>query len=202
MHPPRALYCEFPLGRPLGTPGDVGLQHDVLRAAFATLGEADGPVLVDYPVVIELDDATPLACAIPPRFDASLHPAVDEATALRAAYERTRAARGGSTSVGRTTDADGIPALVATLVKIADGEPWDQAGLPGDPVSAAHDLRSYYEEVSIALLDGAPPAPGGAEAWFYQSTEAGKTLLAARRKMGEMKAPFALWFYMARATRQ
>ena len=201
MRPPRALYCEFPLGRPLGTPGDVDLQRDVLQHAFALLEEQAGPVLVDYPTKIEMDDATPLACAVPPRYDATLHPAVDEAMALRAAYERSRSARGGATSVARTTDADGIPGLVGALVKIAAGTEWTEAGLPGDPVSAAHDLRTYYEEASIALLDGAAPDPGGAEAWFYQSTEAGKTLLEARRKMGEAKAPFAMWFYMARATR-
>ena len=202
MQPPRALYCEFPLGRPLGTPGDAALQCNVLLAAFALLDAPAGPVLADFPDVIALDDATPLACSIPPRFDASLHPAVDESTALRAAYNRTRAARGGATSVGRTIDADGIPELVGALVKIVEGTPWTEAGLPGDPVSAAHDLRSYYEEASIALLDGDAPDPGGAEAWFYQETEAGKTLLEARRKMGEAKAPFSLWFYMARATRQ
>ena len=202
MAPPRALYCDFPLGRPLGAPGDIALQLDVLTKAFALLNETEGPVLADYPVVIEFDDATPLACAIPPRYDASLHPAVDEAIALRSAYDRTLAQRGGATSVGRTTDADGIPALVDAFVKISAGAPWADAGLPGDPVSAAHDLRSYYEEVSIALLDGSAPAAGGAEAWFYQTTEAGKTLLSARRAMGEAKAPFAIWFYMARATRQ
>ena len=55
--PPRALHCEFPLGRPLGRPGDPGFQHDVLARAFALLDAPIGPVLVDHPVVIESDDS-------------------------------------------------------------------------------------------------------------------------------------------------
>ena len=38
--PPRALHCEFPLGRPLGRPGDPALQRRVIDAAFA-LGHDD-----------------------------------------------------------------------------------------------------------------------------------------------------------------
>src|SRR4051794_4505068 len=97
--PPRALHCEFPLGRPLGRPNDPEFQHDVLARAFALLEAPSGPVLVDHPVVIEVEDQ-PLACSLPPRFDPSLPPAVDEARGLRKAYERTLSRRGVS-SVGR-----------------------------------------------------------------------------------------------------
>ncbi len=200
MHPPRALYCEFPLGRPLGRPNDVGFQHDVLRRAFALLDSASGPVLETYPDVIEADDVEPLACDLPPRYDPSVPAAVDEARGLRAAYDRSLAHRG-ATSVGRATDADGIPAAIESLTRITDGTPWTEAGLPGDPISVAHDIRSYYEEAAVALVDVAPNA-GAAEAWFYEETEAGRALLAARRAMQAAKAPFPLWFYMARANRQ
>ena len=200
MLPPRALYCEFPMGRPLGEPGDAEFQHDVLRRAFAMLEAPSGPVLHDYPVVIELDDATPLTCAIPPRFDASLHPAVDEINALRAAYDRT-VARNGATSVGRTTNADGLVDAMTKLVAIIDGADWKEVGLPGNPVGLAHDLRTYYEEAALALND-APPAPGAAESWFYEVTQGGRVLLEARRVMRDTGAPFPVWFYMARATRQ
>ena len=37
VSPPRALHCEFPLGRPLGRPNDPEFQHDVLARAFALL---------------------------------------------------------------------------------------------------------------------------------------------------------------------
>ena len=91
MTPPRALYCEFPLGRPLGRPDDLALQRDVLDRALALL-DATEPVLETYPLVIESDEV-PLACALPPRFDPSLPPAVDEARGLRAAYDRSLDAR-------------------------------------------------------------------------------------------------------------
>ena len=65
----------------------------------------------------------------------------------------------------------------------------------------AHDVRSYYAEAAVELAD-APPGPWAAERWFYDETEAGKTLLAARRAMREAEAPFPMWFYMAPGAEQ
>ncbi len=56
MQPPRALWVSFPLGRPLGKPGDAAFQHRVIDAALKLLGEEHGPVLVDY-----LEDAPTVA---------------------------------------------------------------------------------------------------------------------------------------------
>lgn len=199
MHPPRALACDFPLGRPLGRPNDPDFQHDVLRRALALLDRPSGPVLEDHPETVEFSDA-PLSCSLPPRYDASVPEAVDEARALRDAYERSRRAHGERTSLGRVTDADGVPDAVAAFVAIADGTPWDQAGLPGDPIQAAHDVRTYYEEAALDLVDVAPEA-GAAEAWFYEVTAAGRAVLAARRAMKDAGVPFPFWFYMARGSR-
>ena len=56
-------------------------------------------------------------------------------------------------------------------------------------------------EAALELATG--PVPGGraAEAWFFEATEAGKIMLAARASMKEQEAPFPLWFYMAPAHR-
>jgi len=200
MHPPRALYCEFPLGRPLGRPSDAEFQHDVLARAFALLDAREGPVLVDHPVIIE-ESSEALACAMPPRFDPSLPACVDEANGLRRAYDRELAARGVS-SVGRAVDADGVPAALGLLQQIADGADWKSVDLPGgNTIALVHDIRTYYEEASIQLADG--PAPGGraAEAWFYEQTEAGRTVLAARSAIKEAGAAFPIWFYIAPAHR-
>ncbi len=97
-------------------------------------------------------------------------------------------------------DAPAGPALVESFGRIADGTAWTEAGLPGDPISAAHDVRSYYEEAALALVDVAPE-PGAAEAWFYDVTAAGRAVLAARRAMRDSGAPFPLWFYLSRGTR-
>jgi hypothetical protein len=199
MSPPRALYCEFPLGRPIGKPQDAAFQRDVLARGFALL-EATEPILETYPEVIESDE-TRMACALPPRHDPNLAPAVDEAQGLRAAYERALAAHGVN-GVGRAIDADTVPAALEVLNRWAQGESWQEVALPGkNTVAVAHDIQSYYDEAATQLVTG--PAPGGraAEAWFYETTEAGKTLMAARSALKEQEAPFPFWFYMAPAHR-
>lgn len=199
MHPPRALYCEFPLGRPLGRPADPAFQHDVLRRGLALLDAAE-PVLDTYPEIIEADE-TPMACALPPRYDPDLPPAVDEARALRAAYDRAVAKRG-VTSVGRAIDADGVAAALDVLHQWAEGAAWKDVALPGkNTVAVCHDIRTYYEEAALELVTGPPPGGRAAEAWFFEETEAGRTVMAARRGLQEQEAPFPFWFYMAPAHR-
>ncbi len=197
MRPPRALHGEFPLGRPLGRPGDPDLQHDVLARALALLEAPQGPVLVDHPEVIVADEE-PLACSLPPRYDPDLPPAVDEARGLRAAYERARIARG-ATAVGRVVGPDGVADVLDALDRIAAGGRWpDEVALPGDdPVAAVHDVRAFYEEAALELADGPPPGGRGTEAWFFERTEAGRTVLAARAALAAADAPFPVWFYMA-----
>lgn len=197
--PPRALYCEFPLGRPLGKPLDPAYQRGVLDAAFALLERPAGPVFETYPDVIESEVTEAVACMLPPRHDPSLHPAVDEAQALRGAYDRALA-KSGRTSVGRVIDADGVPGALEAFARVADGVEWTEAGIPGIPIETAHDIRSYYEELCLELVDG-PPAAWAAEHWFYEETEAGRTIIAARRAMKDGGAPFPLWFYLAPASR-
>lgn len=126
MRPPRVLYAEFPLGLPLGKPRDAAYQHRVLEAAFALLEQPAGPVLVDFPETIQSRGGEPLACSLPPRYDLNLHPAVDEAQALRSAYDRA-VAKNGRTSVGRAISADEIPAALEKFVQITDGQSWDEA---------------------------------------------------------------------------
>ena len=199
MMPPRTLYCEFPLGRPLGRPDDVELQIDVLNRAFALL-DSDEPALETYPLVVESEE-TPLTCSIPPRFDATLPPAVDEAQGLRAAYDRSLESRG-ITSVGRAIDADTVVDALNVLHQWAEGSSWTETPLPGkNTIAVCHDIRAYYAEAALELATG--PAPGGraVEEWFYTETEAGKTMMAARAQLKEQDAPFPFWFYMAPAHR-
>lgn len=35
-----------------------------------------------------------------------------------------------------------------------------------------------------------------AEAWFWETTEAGKTMMGARRALKDQGAPFPFWFHM------
>ena len=195
MNVPRVLYCEFPLGRPLGIPDDSEFQHGVLKAAFELLDAPSGPVLVDYPQVVEADE-TPLACALPPRFDPDIAASIDEAQGLRAAYNRA-VARRGATEVGRAIDADGVVGALADLERVAAGEHWKEVYGPRlDTIAIAHDIRAYYQEAALELADSSSPGARQAEAWFYEQTEAGKTLAAARDALTEQEAPSGITFYM------
>jgi hypothetical protein len=171
---PRALFCDFPLGRPLGRPKDPEFQHRVLAAALDMFARADGPVLEIFPEAIKDEYDAPLACALPPRYDPQLPPAVDEAGGLRPAWERARR-RNGGTHVGRRVSPNEVPDAIRCFLGIAQGEPW-QAFFPSEDhmLQTAMDIRIYYEEAATALADHVPAARA-AEAWFYRNTEAGRT---------------------------
>ncbi|MEQ8839952.1 MAG: hypothetical protein RIB98_03150 [Acidimicrobiales bacterium] len=194
--PPRAFHGEFPLGRPLGVPGDAEFQHDVLARAFALLDAPSGPVIESHPTVIE-DSTDAIACQLPPAFDADASPAVAEARGIRKAYDRV-VERRGATSVGRSIDADTVPAALAALERIIAGTALKEAELPGkNTVGVCHDIRTYYEETAVELVNGPIGSGRAVENWFFESTEAGKVVLAARAALSEQGAPFHYWFYMA-----
>jgi D-proline reductase (dithiol) PrdB len=198
LRPPRALYCEFPLGRPLGKPSDAVFQTKVLRRLLGLFGRPEGPILEDYPEVIEATASDSLSCTLPPRFDPDLPAAVDEAQGLRSAYERQLAATGRS-SVGRAIGPAQVPDAVAAFVRIAEGVPIEDAGLPGNPTDCALDVRAYYEEAALALSDHVPVARH-AENWYYRETETGRLMMTLREQFKEQGADKDLWFYMAPLT--
>lgn len=175
------------------------LQRRVLDAAFALLSALSGPVLETFPETIADEADQPLSCPLPARLDDTVPTAVDEARALRAAYDRAVVAVGGRTIVGRVLGPDDVPGAVWALCRISEGTPWTEAGLPADPAQTAMDVRAYYEQAAIALADHVPAARA-AETWFHHHTAAGQVLMAARQAIKEAGAPFAVWFYMAPAT--
>lgn len=199
-HPPRALHCEFPLGRPLGRPGDPAFQRRVLLAALDLLRRSSGPVLEDFPEVIVDGADEPLSCPLPPRLDPAVPEAVDEALGLRPAYERNLAATG-RTLVGRHVTADGIAQAVEAFVRIAAGEPWESVALPGPPSEVVLDIRAFYEEAALALADHVPAARA-AESWLYRNTATGGVLHQAQAKMRDAGAPAPAWFYLVPVSQQ
>jgi D-proline reductase (dithiol) PrdB len=196
MTPPRALYCEFPLGRPLGRPNDPALQRDVLLAALRLLDRPSGPVLEDYPEVVtdRVDDV--LACAVPPRHDPSLPASVDEARALRPAFDR--GAHGGLTSV---EDPAAVEAAIEAFERIAAGEAWSSAGLEPNPLRAAGLVAAYYQQAAVGLADHVPDARQ-AETWYATRTETAATIRRAQQVMQDQGAPEPIWFYLLPATQQ
>ncbi len=192
--PPRALHCEFPLGRPLGKPNDPDFQRDVLEHAFALLDESSGPVLVDHPVKIEDGADSPLSCVIPPADTSNRSPAASEALGLLPAWKRTYKKYGRST-VGKVVDSDQVPDMLDLFARISDGEDWKEVGLPGDPTKIAADIRNFYEEASISLSDSSPSARS-AESWFVNKTHAGQLIQNSRIKMKESGTNFYFWYYL------
>ena len=199
---PRFLHCEFPLGRPLGRPGDAAFQTDVLRRAFSLLERTDVPVIEDHPVVIEDEADTAAACTLPPRHDPALHPAVDEALGLRPAYNRALSAAAGRTAVGRVAGADGIGDLVARFVTLAETADLEAAGFDADTVrSAAQDLRAYFEEAGLALADHVPAARQ-LETWFYRHTRTGELVRAAATALEAAGVDRNVWYYLLPGNQQ
>lgn len=198
---PRFLHNEFPLGRPLGRPNDPEGQTDVLRRALALVPRTDVPVWEEHPEVIADEGTEALACALPPRLDPNLHPALDEVAALRPAYERQVAAAGGRTSVGHVAGPDGISDLVGRFVRIVEGASLDDVGLAETAVPASRDVRAYYEEAALALADHTPGARQ-AETWLYHQTETGKVLREAQQKLREAEVDRSTWYYVLPMTQR
>ncbi len=190
---PRGLYCQFPLGRPLGKPRDPEFQHEVLRAAFGLL-DATEPTLATYPVVIEDEVDVALACPMPARLDPSLPAAVDEMRGLRKAFDR---ASGG---IRAAVDPDVVEAALRGFTRVADdATPWDQAEIPDNPVTAGLVIRGYYEQAAAGLSEHVPGARS-AESWFAQQTVTGKMLHRAQQAMKDAGAPQPFWFYVLPAS--
>lgn len=195
LHPPRALHGEFPIGRPLGKPDDEPFQRRVLDAAFALLERPAGPVLEDFPETVEEEVQEVLACALPPRLHSELAPEIEEALGYRTAYERHQA-RTGRTLMGRIIGADGVSDAIAAFIRVVDGTPWRDSGLPGVPAATALDVRAYYEEAALELADHVPGA-GQTVAWFYQQTLTGKLLRRARQTLLEAGEAHELYHSIA-----
>jgi len=154
---------------------------------------------VDFPIVIEDSSSEMLACAVPPPFNPDLHPAVDEALGLRAAYNRT-VEKYGRTSVGRSGTPDDIADMIEVFIRLADGTPLDEIDVPGgDHLAVAMDLRSYYEEAALSLSDHVPAARQ-AESWLYRGTKLGKLLHEAQANLKNSGADRPDWYYVMPST--
>lgn len=173
LQPPRALHVDFPFGRPLGRPGDTGLQHRVLRSALSLLERPAGPLLSDFEETVESPaEQEPFACAMPVAYDGSETPAVAEARGLRPAFDRGLRLTNGRSGMRGQTSPDVVPAVVADLERLASS-----GDEPDDPVATARhalDVRCYFEVAGLALVEGSDV--DGVTGWFFGSTVTGRML--------------------------
>ena len=190
MHPPRALYGDFPLGRPLGRPNDPEFQHRVLASAFGLLASAKQPTLITFPEVVVDEVDVPLSCPMPARLDASVPASVDEMRGLRRAFDRAA-----DSGIRTALDPEDVEAALFAFERVVAGTPWVEAEIPDNPLTAALGIRSYYEQAAAGLSDHVPAARA-AESWFAQTTASGALMREAMRVMRDQKAPQPFWFYL------
>ena len=148
LQPPRSLWVSFPLGRPLGVPGDAAFQHRVIDAALSLLHHTAGPVLQDFP-----EDAP--ACSLaeaptcPVTFTADTSSWIGRLHAeLRqlAPWYELGYRRRGRTLVG-------VSRLAIEDILTALGEDLDAERLPTDLKqfkAAIEDAKAYYVEAFTA----------------------------------------------------
>lgn len=192
--PPRGLFCDFPLGRPIGKPNDTGFQHKVIAHALSLL-ESPTQVIQDFTEIISDNTEENFVCSLPPRFDPNIHPAVDEAKGLRKAYERSIEKLGNRAGAARTLHAEAIPDAVDAFVKVAEGTPWKEAGIPGIPARVAQDIRGYYEMAAMEIASHTPAAWAGYR-WYRDQTQTGKVIKEAQSAMKKAGVKEGLWRFL------
>ena len=194
--PPRGLWCDFPLGRPLGKPRDAAFQTRVLEHAFSLLNATE-PVFEEFAEKILSENNQALSCPMPPRTNKGLHPALDEVRGLRPAYDRGIARYGNRAATGRVISADQIEEALAKLIRVAEGIPWTEVGIPGGITSrVVQDIRGYYEVAALGLSDHIPTAWAGTN-WFYDETQGGEVVLKARAAIRDAGEEREYWYYLA-----
>lgn len=166
--------------------------------ALSLTQRTDVPILEDHPDVIDDQSGEAASCPMPARVHLDRAPAVDEAFGLRNAYDRNFATTG-RTMVGRMADADGIPGLLETYLRIADGVTLDDIGwTPKDLHGAGQDIRAYYEEAAIQLAD--TTGARQIETWLYQVTQAGAVLKSAQQALKAADVDRNTWSYVLPGT--
>ena len=185
LRPPRFLWTSFPLGRPLGVPGDAAFQRRVVLAALDLLRRPGGPVLEDYPEdapAAAPEEMEGMACPVPlPRLPGGS--AADPVAAVEAEiavlapwHELAVATRGGSTVGVSGLDLPGVLAFLGGLLAGATPPPAPGLTLAQTLRFATEDLRNWHLEAASARPGGSAGARALAD-WFWGETAAGRLIL-------------------------
>lgn len=150
MKPPRILWVSFPLGRPLGRPGDSAFQTDVIKQTLALLESPQGPVLADYPTDLPDIDVQPPACPVSfqrRQNDQSWRARITREVGTLSPWYEMGLKRRGRTTVGvsQSSIEEMISGLTAWLDDPVMGFP-DHTWLK----LALEDLKAFYSEAITA----------------------------------------------------
>ena len=186
IKPPRALWLNFPMGRPLGKPNNPEFQKKVIRTAFDLLEKSSGPVLDDFTEIIPVKQGR-MSYALP----VSLVYKVNQLGNIDKLAERVQSELSNLLpdyfkalqNVGRTTVGASeleISEFVPFISEFAKGNKpkSPRKGLPAIPLLklVVEDLNAVYTETRIYRdkIDNFEILGK----WFWEETHAGKLLLA------------------------
>ena len=156
IKPPRALWLDFPMGRPFGKPNDPAYQTKIIRAGLALFDRSDGPVLEDFADTIAVLNGR-MGYALPPEYVMTLDDIGDvdrllaqiqiEINELRPAYYAAVAERGRTTVGASELAIDEFAPFIAEFVR--GGKPKSpRKGMTPIPLLklVVEDLNAYYTE--------------------------------------------------------
>jgi hypothetical protein len=185
IKPARALWLNFPMGRPMGKPNDPQYQKKVIRAAFKLFDATSGPVLEDFPDVIPVNYGR-MGYALPPEYvisteeigdvDSLLAEVQAEIEGLGPAYKAALAARGRTTVGASEIAVADLAPFIAEFVK-GENPKSPRKGVTAIPMLklAVEDLAAYYTETrthrdaidDIELMGK----------WFWEESKAGLLIM-------------------------
>ncbi len=185
LKPPRALWLDFPMGRPMGKPNNPDFQKKIIRSAFSLLECKSGPQLEDFNETISVKDGR-MGYALPVELvltkdelgdvDVLLAEVDAEIAGLAPAYESACKARGRTTVGASEIPLENLAPYIAAFVK-GDKPSSPRKGVPPIPLLklVVEDLTAYYTEArthrdtidDIELLGK----------WFWEETKAGQLIL-------------------------
>jgi D-proline reductase (dithiol) PrdB len=186
LQPPRFLWTSFPLGRPLGKPGDPPFQRRVILAALGLLERDSGPVLEDYPedlpeLAIEDAPACPMSFARPAGAQTGATPSWQNRLAAELALMRPWHAlsvrRRGRTTVGIAKAP--VDALIGRLAAALEAPLLEGTDLKALKY-ALEDLKAYYQE-ALTAQPGHHDFQETARV-LWQETELGGAMLALHER--------------------
>jgi len=185
LEPPRFLWASFPLGRPLGKPGDPAFQRRVILAALGLLERGSGPVLEDYPEdVPELAAEDTRACPVSFARGAGAQAGaagwegrLAAELALMGPWYALSVRRRGRTTVGIAKAP--LDALIGRLAAALEAPLLEGTDLKALKY-ALEDLKAYYQE-ALTAQPGHHDFQETARV-LWQETELGGAMLALHER--------------------
>tara|TARA_A200000159_G_C7283381_1_gene322485 strand:- start:44 stop:805 length:762 start_codon:yes stop_codon:yes gene_type:complete len=185
IKPPRALWLDFPMGRPLGKPNDPDYQKKIIRAAFDLFNEPSGPVLKDFPDIIPVKDgrmgyALPVDLVISKNeigdIDLLAEEVKSEINSLKKDYDKAVSFRK-RTTVGASEMI--VSEYIDYISLFVKGEipKSPRKGIGSVPLLklVVEDLQAYYSE-TITHRDKIDDFEK-LGTWFWEETKAGRLIL-------------------------